>query len=33
MQKKTLLALVLALTLLLSGCTLIQKDPDRKSVV
>ena len=27
MQKKTLLALVLALTLLLSGCTLIQKDP------
>ena len=27
MQKKTLLALVVALTLLLSGCTLIQKDP------
>ena len=27
MQKKSLLALALALTLLLSGCTLIQKDP------
>ena len=28
MQKKSLLALALALTLLLSGCTLIQKDPE-----
>ena len=28
MQKKSLLAMLLALTLLLSGCTLIQKDPE-----
>ena len=28
MQKKTLLALALVMTLLLSGCTLVQKDPE-----
>ena len=28
MQKKALLALLLGLTLILSGCTLIQKDPE-----
>ena len=28
MQKKALLALMLALTLVLTGCTLVQKDPE-----